>query len=296
MLDAAIGIIDRYCDIWPLTLRQVHYRMLILGVLRNCNKRGSLYVNDRSSYQDLSKLLVRARLAGDVPFEAIEDETRPITNWRTWDSPGQLIREQLDRLLTGYRRNLQQSQPAFALLFVEKMTVQAIAERAAMPYHVPVFVGRGYPSITSVHEIAEQFHRSGKERMVLLGAGDHDPEGMNILDRLAASLRDEFDVTDLTTVRAALTTEHIRELNLPPLLEAKRKSSRAAGYVAEFGCHVYELEAVEPDELQRIFSTAIEGVLDMDLLAQERRREAEDAREIEGLRRHILNAIGERRD
>ncbi len=204
MLEAAIDIINRYSNIWPLTLRQVHYRMLGLAVLRNASNKNSTYANDRASYQDLSKLLVRARLIGEVPFVAIEDETRPMTNWQAWDSPGPFVREQLDDVLCGYRRNLQQSQPAFIVLFVEKMTVQAIAERAAMPYHIPVLVGRGYPSLTAVHSIAEQFHQSDKDRMVLVGAGDHDPEGLNIIDRLAASLRDEFDVFNLTAVRAAL--------------------------------------------------------------------------------------------
>jgi hypothetical protein len=293
MLDAAIGILNRYEDIWPLTLRQVHYRMLVLAILRNAKDPRSVYVNDRRSYQDLSKLLVRARLAGDVPFEAIEDETRPITNWKTWGSTGPFVREHLDKVFKGYRRNLQQSQSAFTLLFVEKMTVQAIAQRAASPYHVPVFVGRGYPSLTSVHAIAEQFRRSGKDRMVLLGAGDHDPEGLNIVDRLAASLRDEFGVFDLTTVRVALNADQVRDLALPPLLFAKESSSRAAGYVAKHGANVYELEAVEPDTLQQMIGDAIEGVLDMDLIRRERVQEVEDAREMEGRRNHLLRILGE---
>src|SRR5262249_30174247 len=32
MLDAAIGVIEKYRSYWPLTLRQVHYRMLPLAV------------------------------------------------------------------------------------------------------------------------------------------------------------------------------------------------------------------------------------------------------------------------
>jgi hypothetical protein len=293
MLDAAVSIINKYRSIWPLTLRQVHYRMLPLAVLRNSNDKKSVYVNDRSSYQDLSKLLVRARLTWRVSFDAIEDETRPQVNWNVWNNVGLFFREQLDGFLCGYRRNLQQSQEAHVLLFVEKMTVQAIAERAAAPFHVPLCVGRGYPSITAVHEMAEQFRRSGKDRMVLLIASDFDPEGESIADRLTACLRDEFDVENITPVKVALTARQAEEMNLPQTLQAKESSSRAAGFIEKHGRTVYELEAIEPDELQGIISDAIESVLDMKALRRERQREADDARELEARRKVALDAIGE---
>jgi hypothetical protein len=291
-LDAAVEIIERYRSIWPLTLRQVHYRLLGVHVLRHAKKPQSKYVNDTASYKDLSRLLVCARLNGTVPFAAIEDETRPRTVWNVWDSPAPFVRKELDSFLAGYRRNLQQSQPAHILLFLEKMTVQAIGQRATMPYHVPVCVGRGYPSITAVHEMAEQFRRSGKSRMMLLIASDHDPEGESIADRLTASLRDEFGVP-ITASKVALTSQQITELDLPPMLQAKETSSRASGYIAKHGRAVYELEAVEPDVLQDIISKAIESVLDMKLLRRERRQEAEDARELEARRKHVLAALGE---
>lgn len=290
MLAAAIGVIEKYRSIWPLTLRQVHYRLLTLGVRRDKGDRNSTYGNTRPDYQDLSRLLVRARLAGLVEWDALEDETRPQTHWQAWDGPGPFVREQLDDFLKGYRLDLQASQPAHVILFVEKLTVQAIAKRAANPYHVPVVVGKGYPSITCVHEMAELFKDSGKDRAVLLVASDFDPEGQNIGDRLAASLRDEFGVSGLTAAKVALTGEQIREMDLPPALKVKKDRG---GFVAEHGNHVWELEALEPDTLQRIIGNAIESTLDMDLLRRERLREIDHARELEARRKRVFAAMGE---
>jgi ParB-like chromosome segregation protein Spo0J len=91
MLDAAIAVIEQYRDYWPLTLRQIHYRLLTRHVLRNANKpetyknkRGvhnNRYVNNLESYKDLSDLLTRARLIEEVPWESMHDPTRPRTAW-----------------------------------------------------------------------------------------------------------------------------------------------------------------------------------------------------------------------
>ncbi len=294
MLDAALEILYRYEELWPLTLRQVHYRLLPLSVLRNTRNPKSVYVNDRASYQDLSRLLSRLRLNRPSLFDAIEDETRPKITWRVWEGPAPFVREQMDGLFAGYRRDLQRSQPAHVVLFLEKMTVQGIGERAARPYHIPVFVGRGYPSISSRHEIAEQFRRSGKKRMVFLIASDLDPEGENIAETVAASLRDEFNIPDITAIKIALTEEQVRRWNLPPNCDVKLTSSRANEYTAKHGEAVYELEAIEPDTLQQVMTDAIESVLDMDLLEEERQRGLDDARELIARREVALRALGER--
>ncbi len=181
MLEAAIDIFRRYKDYWPLTLRQVHYRMLNFRVLRNTRRADSVYVNDEKSYKDLSDLLTRARLTGEVEWEAMHDSTRPDTAWRQYDTVGLYLREELDKFLTGYKRNLLQTQSCYVELVVEKITVQEVAERAAAKYHVPVGVGRGYTSVTSLEQTAERF-RSGKDKFVLLIAGDLDPEGENIAE------------------------------------------------------------------------------------------------------------------
>jgi hypothetical protein len=162
MLDAAISVIDQYEDYWPLTLRQIHYRLLGRGVLRNASKPDSLYTNTQQCYKDLSDLLTRARLDGCIPWESMHDPTRPRTQWQQWEDVGSYMREQLGGFLGGYKRNLLQSQPAYVELVVEKITVQNIAERAAAYYHVPVGAGRGYTSVTSLDQTAERYRRRAR--------------------------------------------------------------------------------------------------------------------------------------
>jgi hypothetical protein len=290
MLDAVIGVIEQYEDYWPLTLRQIHYRLLTRRVLRNTNDPTRLYVNTEQCYKDLSNLLTRARLCGLVPWESMHDPTRPRTEWIQYDSIATYMREQCDQFLAGYKRNLLQSQPAYVELVVEKITVQDIAKRAASYYHVPVGVGRGYSSVTSLDETAERFRASGKDHFILLIAGDLDPEGENIAQTWGACLQDEHGVDNLTTVKVGVNPDQVIDYNLSPL-PVKTTSSRAAGFEAVHGSHVYELEAFEPDQLQDIIREAIRGVLDLNLFAKEQRRESEDARHLMACRKHVQDLL-----
>jgi hypothetical protein len=290
MLNAAVAVIEQYRTYWPLTLRQIHYRLLTRAVLRNAKDPGSLYVNTQQCYKDLSDLLTRARLVGQVPWESMHDPTRPPTTWIQWDGVGLFMREQLDGFLCGYKRNLLQSQPAYVELVVEKITVQDIAKRAASYYHVPVGVGRGYTSVTSLDETAERFRASGKGQFILLIAGDFDPDGENICETWAACLRDEHGVENLTAVKVGVNPDQVTSFNLSPL-PVKKTSSRAAGFEAAHGKNVYELEAFEPDQLQGIIRDAIRGVLDLGLFAEEQRRESEDARYLMAHRKHVQSLL-----
>jgi hypothetical protein len=290
MLDAAVAVIDQYEDYWPLTLRQIHYRLLTRNVLRHASKPGSLYTNTQQSYKDLSNLLTRARLDGEVPWESMHDPTRPQTRWIQWDSVEPYLREQLDGFLGGYKRDLLQSQPAYVELVVEKITVHDIAKRAAGKYHVPVGVGRGYTSVTCLEETADRYYASGKDRFILLIAGDFDPEGENICETWAACLRDEHGVEDLTVVKVGVNPDQIEEFDLAPL-PVKKTSSRAAGFEAAHGGNVYELEAFEPDQLQAIIREAIRSVLDLERFAAEQRRESEDARQLMACRKQVVELL-----
>jgi hypothetical protein len=290
MLQEAISILEQYRDYWPLTLRQIHYRMLGRGVLRNSKDPKSTYVNTQKCYKDLSNLLTRARLDWKVPWESMHDPTRPRTRWQLWENAAAYTRKQLDEFLCTYRRNLLQSQPAYVELVVEKLTVYEIARRAASQYHVPVGVGRGYSSVTSLEETAERYKASGKDSFILLIASDFDPEGEDITRTWDACLRDEHSVSNLTTIKVAVNPDQVTQYSLSPL-PMKASSSRAAGFEACHGGNVYELEAFEPDQLQAIIQNAIRGVLDLDLFAKEQAKEAEEARYLVAARNQVQEML-----
>jgi hypothetical protein len=53
-------------------------------------------------------MLTRMRLLGIIPFEAIGDETRPVTVWDLHASVGSSVRQELDGFCKGYWRDLVQ--------------------------------------------------------------------------------------------------------------------------------------------------------------------------------------------
>lgn len=292
MLNAAIEAFEGRREYWPLSVRQVHYLLLNRPPLRHASKPRSTYKNDRQSYQDLCDLLTRARLDGTVPWDALSDDTRPVTIWRSWANAQDFIREELDSLFKGYHRDLQRTQPNHIEIVGEKMTVQTIIERVAMRYMVPVTIGRGYSSITPRYDMAQRFRRTGKDRLVVLILGDFDPDGDAIVESFARSMRDDFDVDDLLPIRVALTEDQTEELNLVPSMEAKKSSVHYKKFKRAHGKNVFELEAVSPDDLSGLLTEAIESVLDVELFNAEVDAERTDAAFLEEARQRACLALG----
>ena len=85
-LNAAIEVISKNSDYWPLSVRQIHYRLLSKDFLRNRNT-GQRYVNTDSCYKALSRLLSRARINGDIDWDCIDDETRPFSCGEGYANP-----------------------------------------------------------------------------------------------------------------------------------------------------------------------------------------------------------------
>jgi hypothetical protein len=291
MLDAALRVIRERRNFWPLSDRQIHYALLNDPPLRNTKRRDSHYANDRRSYQDLCDLLTRARLEGQIAWEAISDDTRPTTRWRVFANAQDFIREERDGLFDSYNRDLQRTQPNHIEIVAEKLTVQSVVRRVASKYCLPVTIGRGYCSIMPRYEMAQRFEWSGKGRLILLLLSDFDPDGEAIAESLARSMRDDFGIDDLVPIKVALTADQVDELGLQPQMEAKRTSSQYKKFVDRHGTDVFELEAVSPEELQQLLTDAIEDVLDRDAFDAETAAEREEAAFLDGARQRACAAL-----
>jgi len=291
MLDAVKLVIESRRRFWPLTDRQIHYPLLNDPPMRHASKRGSIYRNDRASYGDLCDLLTRARLAGLIPFDSIADETRPVTHCEGWREPGAFIRNELDGLLTGYYRNLQQSQPCHIEILVEKNTIAPICRSVADTYCIPMTSGRGFCSLPPRHAMAKRFKKSGREQLVILIASDFDPSGETIAESFARSMRDDFGIDNIHASKVALTADQVEQFDLPPVMTAKAKDKNRQKFVDKWGENVWELEALEPSDLQDILDEAVRSVLDIDAYNDEVDAEAEDARHIEAARKTALEAL-----
>jgi hypothetical protein len=294
-LNAIMAVVEAFKKFWPLSDRQIHYPLLNDPPLRHASKPNSSYKNDRASYKSLVDLLTRARLAGLIPMEAIGDETRPVTIWKTWPDIRGFIRSECDGMFKGYWRDLMQSQPNHTELLVEKNTVASIAREVAMQYCIPMTSGRGFCSLPPRHAMAKRFKSSGKEKLIVLIASDFDPDGEEIAHSFARSMRDDFGIANVYPVKIALTAEQVRRFSLPPNMVAKEKSSNFKKFVARYGRNVFELEAVPPHTLQTLIREAIDAVIDIPLFNVELEREKQDAVELEGVRQRVVTSIQRRK-
>jgi len=281
---------------WPMSDRQIHYALLNDPPRIHARKPHSVYANDLKSYKALTDLLARARLAGDIPFEAIADPTRPVTVWGVHRDCQMFLRQELDTFLKGYYRDLMQSQPNHIEIVAEKNTVHPILRPVAAEYCIPLTVGRGYCSLPPRYEMAKRFRRSGKSSLVLLILSDFDPDGEEIAASFARSMRDDFGVARLEPVKVALTGDQVEEFALPPGMTAKRTSAHHAKFTEKYGQHVYELEALPPGMLQDLLREAIDEVIDSDAFDHEREEEEREAANLENARRRAHRALGDLAD
>jgi hypothetical protein len=296
-LDAILAVLKKYQRFWPRTDRQVHYFLLNDPPLRHASKPHSIYRNEVASYKSLCELLTRARLGGDVPWEAIHDPTRPVLTWRVWDSVGPFLRAEIDGFGKGYYRNLMRSQPSHIEIIAEKDTLRTIIQPVAADYTIPLIVGRGYCSLPPRRALAERFKASGKDNLLVLFLTDHDPDGEQIGFSFVASMLRDFGLRDfgsvpkIKPVKVALTAEQVREYKLPPRMVAKEDSRNYKRFIEKHGETVHELESVEPEILQQLLRDAIDNLIDVDLFNQEVDREQEEAAKLEIVREKMAVAL-----
>jgi len=291
-LEKAQEIIDENEEYWPLTVRRVHYLLLNDPPLRHDKKPGSVYVNDKASYQALTKLLVRARLNGDVPMEAIEDSTRPVQDRYGFKTAEQFIHQETNNFLRGYTRDLMQGQPHHIEIMLEKNALRTVIEAVARDYCIPCTTARGFSSLTPRHEMAQRYRHSGKTKLVLLMLTDFDPDGDEIAASFARSLRDDFGVMNIHPVKVALTAEDVRNHDLPSDMDAKVSSPNYRKFLQRYGStKVVELDAAPVTLLQSTLRQAIEGVIDVQAYHAQIELEKKDSAEIEAYRRVALEAI-----
>jgi hypothetical protein len=270
-------------------VRQIHYALLNHPPLIHASKPGSRYTNTLKAYKALNDLLTRARLEHEYPFlwGAIDDATRPMTTWNVWQSTGPFIKKQLDGFLKGYYRDYQQSQPNQIEVVGEKNTILNIIEPVLMEYCIPFTIGRGYSSLPPRMKMAQRYFERGKEQLILLAVSDFDPEGEDIAESYARSMRDDFGIDNIVPIKVALTHDQVTDMDLPPQMKAKEGSSRRQAFVEKYGDDVFELEAIPPDQLQALLRDTIDSVLDLDAFNAEVDAEKDDAAELTKIRKRL---------
>jgi hypothetical protein len=216
LLDAIRRALDELEAYLPVSDRRVFYTILNYPPLLHASKPNSRYRNDKKGYKAVCELLTRARLAGIIPFDAIGDETSPVTTWAVYPNVAPFFRRQIEKFGTGYYRDLMQTQPNHIEIVGEKLTIEGIVRPVAWRYRIPYTIGRGYSSLPPRKDMFDRFEASGKEKLVILFLSDHDPEGWDIARTFGKSMRDDFGVEEVHAVKVGLNPEQVQGLGLPP--------------------------------------------------------------------------------
>jgi hypothetical protein len=291
MFEAITGIIYRHRRFWPLSDRSIHYYLLNKPPLRHATKPDSRYRNDRASYQDATDLITRGRLTGEIPFEAIADPTRTVCAWECHRDVGGFVGAELEEMFKGYWRDLMQSQPNHIEIVGEKNTIESSIKDVAAKYCIPYTLGRGYCSLDPRYQMYQRFQRSGKQKLIILILSDFDPEGEDIPNSFARSMRDDFDVAEVVAKKVCLTHEQVLARDLPKTFDLKIDGSRYAKFRVKYGDRAHELEALQPEERSQLLMQAIDLVIDIGAFNRELDDEKRDAEKLARLRTTVGPAL-----
>lgn len=247
-------IIDEYQAAgYVLTLRQLYYQFVARDLIENTER----------SYKNLGSIITRARMAGLVSWEAIEDRNREHnTFWCEED-----ILEPIRKLPYYIRFDQWARQETYVEVWVEKEALGNVVERACNPLMVPFMSCKGYLSASEAWRAGMRFEEKLDEgkNCVLIHLGDHDPSGIDMT-------RDNSERLDLFTGygrryvdvrRIALNMDQVEQYD-PPTNPAKITDSRAKEYIKRYGRSSWELDALEPSVLEKLIKDEIESFIDQD--------------------------------
>jgi len=280
-------ILSEYGDM-RLTLRQIYYRLVA----------DHNYPNKRSSYNQLSSQLVRAREEGLVDERRIEDRTRSflggyllhaitqqgelsfLSSYGGWTDPEsfeEAVKEFFLDFWENYQLDMWVDQEYFIVVWVEKDALSRVVANVANEYRVITAPSRGYASYTYIKNIIARLPEDKK--IVILHFSDHDSSGLDMTRDLWERLR-RYSGRNITVKRIALTYDQVQEYGLAPN-PTKTTDTRAAAYIQKYGMECWELDAIEPKELQRLVLEAIKEYVDDEAWQASKQQEEEEKADLE---------------
>jgi hypothetical protein len=256
---------------YVLTLRQLYYQFVARGIIENSER----------SYKNLGNTVTKARMAGMISWEAIEDRNREHKSFWCDEDVLSPIRD----LPQYIRFDRWARQDYYVEVWVEKEALGNVVSRACDPYLVPHLSCKGYLSASEAWRAGMRFKEKlneGKE-CVLIHLGDHDPSGIDMTrdnkDRMAlfTGMSDGVTVT-----RLALNMDQVQEYSPPPN-PTKITDSRAAGYIKRFGRTSWELDALEPQIMEQMIQDEFTQYIDDDIWEEAGREQEEKRQLLEGV-------------
>lgn len=268
-VDGIVQATNEHLAAYPssnFTVREIYYRLVARGIVPN----------NLNAYKAVMRILVRAREAGIVDENRIEDPERESVggDWGFSDVDDFIAhkRTQIGRLWEDYTRPIWDTQPHDVEIWLEKRALKTPLVEALEGLRVRINVARGYSSFTFIRNAADR--ASGVRPMIMLHVGDFDPSGVDMTRDLEERMT-RYGAQQLTVERIALTENQVVLLKLPPQ-PVKATDCRSKAFKQKHGDLVWELEALPREELQKIVRDAVESKIVNPDAWNERHRDIED--------------------
>ena len=273
LLEQVNLVLEEYRAYWPLTCRQIFYRLV------------GAYGFDKTegAYGRLLNHLALARRGRVIPFEAIRDDgvsSYAIDHYKDHDHFMRHVR----RLGMQYKRDKLASQDIQVEVWCEAAGMLPQLDAIAREYSIKTYSSGGFDSLTTKKDLADRIIAQDKFTYIL-HLGDYDPSGECIFNSGAEDVRAfvledrRWNTIDVEFIRVALTEEQVDIYDLPTA-PPKSTDSRTAKWEGEGTC---QLEALSPSQISGLLTEAIEDLINLDLVYEEEHQEQADREKIHTL-------------
>ena len=226
-----------------MTVRQLFYRLV---------SRGTIGKTEAEYKGTVVRLTVEMRLAGEIPFDWLADNTR----WMRKPQTHSGLEQALVRTTQAYRRSVWDTQASYVEIWLEKDALAGVLYEVTDPWDVPLMVTKGFASLSFLHSAAVTIRAIGKPTF-LYYFGDHDPSGLEIPRSIEDRIRELAPDAEIHFKRVAVTPEQIEAMALPTR-PTKRTDSRSKNFAGDS----VEVDAIEPAILRRLAEECITRHID----------------------------------
>jgi hypothetical protein len=153
LLNDADAVLDEYREHWPLTCRQIFYRLI------------GAYGYDKTDafYDRLCHHLANARRGRRIAFDAIRDDGVTTVRMQHFDDEEHLRAHQRKEA-EGYRRNLLATQPLHVEVWCEASGMVFQLADVTQEFSIRVYSSSGFDSLTAKKELADRICRDRQAR------------------------------------------------------------------------------------------------------------------------------------
>jgi len=254
----------------PLTVRQIHYRMIVLGrTTGNHWIWGGRFID---IYNAIGPILKWLRVHDLIPWDYITDEHRVLTEKQGDTDISECAYNAFNLDFKGYRRCNAQGQKRYIEIWLEKAALLHIVRQVADEYCLRTVTCKGYTSFSFLTDFYERAAEAISRGQIptMLYFGDFDPSGENMLPAMVETISKELGLEGVEYYRCGINPYHFSKIQANPI-PIKPGDTRSKKFVEKYGTTAYELDSFHPLELQDLVRNSIIQFTDMEEVKRNKR-------------------------